>query len=472
MVHWQSFRRFFRLMMSSAVDADHRRERLRFMELNVGVPTKIAVLAILGYLLFLSDWFRELSVIGDVALPTVKTFFIAYLVINTVAIAFCLFITRWPLALAQTVTLMVAAVDTLFVSAMVVVTGGIESIIYWIFIGLIVRNAISNPIPVVQISMNLLAIASYLVAVYVHRSVVALDPGAPEFLDPTQLMASDILSRQADELLFVRGSFLLLMSVCCYGVQVLFDRDRLAELESREFVLRQEQLRSAGRLAAEIAHQLKNPLAIINNAAWSLQRQAEKSGNSTITQPLQIIRDEVDRSDHILTELMGYARLSEGRVEKLDMSTELDEAIKQAFPPEADFNVKVQVEVARGLPALLMQRVHLREVLVNLLVNARDAALANHKNEKGGHVWIEAKLDAADRSVMFTVRDDGAGIPADQVERVFEPYFTTKAKGTGLGLAIVKHNAELYGGSVRAESELGKGARFIVGFSSRALLTQ
>lgn len=472
MIHWQSFRRFFRLMMTSVVDADHRRERLRFMELNLGVPTKIAVLGMLGYLLFLSDWFRGLSIIGDVALPTVKTFFIAYLIINTLAIAFCLFITRWPLALAQTVTLTVATVDTLFVSAMVVVTGGIESVMYWIFIGLIVRNAISNPIPVAQISMNLLTIASYLGAVRVHRILVALDPRAPEFLDPEQLMAEEILSRQADELLFVRASFLLLMSACCYGVQVLFDRDRLAELESREFVLRQEQLRSAGRLAAEIAHQLKNPLAIINNAAWSLQRQAEKSGNTAITQPLQIIRDEVDRSDHILTELMGYARLSEGRVEKLDMSTELDEAIMQAFPPEADFNVKVQVDVSRGLPALLMQRVHLREVLLNLLVNARDAALANHKNDKGGHVWIEAKLDAADRSVMFTVRDDGGGIPADQVERVFEPYFTTKVKGTGLGLAIVKHNAELYGGSVRAESELGKGAIFIVGFSSRALLTQ
>ena len=469
MIHWHSFRRFLRLMTTSAVDAEHRRDRLRFMEQNLGVPTKVAVLGMLGYLLFFSDWFRGLAVIGDVALPTVKTFFIAYLIINVAAIAFCLFITRWPLALAQSVTLMIGVMDTLFLSAMVVVTGGIESVVYWIFIGLIVRNAISNPVPVVQISMNLLTIVGYLGAVYVHRGVVALDPRAPEFLDPAQLMAEEILSRQADELLFVRASFLLLMSVCCYGVQVLVDRDRSAELEAREFALRQEQLRSAGRLAAEIAHQLKNPLAIINNAAWSLQRQAVKVENTSATQQLQIIRDEVDRSDQILTELMGYARLSEGRVEKLDMDTELGEAIKQVFPPESDFNVKVRLEVANGLPSLLMQRVHLREVLVNLLVNARDASLTNHK---GGHVWIASELGADSRSVVFTVRDDGPGIPPDQVERVFEPYFTTKSKGTGLGLAIVKHYTELYGGSVRAESELGKGARFIVSFSSRALLTQ
>lgn len=456
-------------MMTSAVDVEHRRERLKFMEQNLGVPTKVAVLGMLAYLLFFSDWFRGLSVIGDVALPTVKVFFIAYLIINAAAIAFCLFITRWPLALAQSVTLMIGVVDTLFLSAMVVVTGGIESVVYWIFIGLIIRNAISHPVPVAQISMNLLSIAGYLGAIYIHRGVVALDPQAPDFMDPAQLMSEEVLSRQASELLFVRTSFLLLMSVCCYGVQVLLDRDRLAELESREFTLRQEQLRSAGRLAAEIAHQLKNPLAIINNAAWSLQRQAVKSENSATAHQLQIIRDEVDRSDQILTELMGYERLSEGRVEKLNMATELSEAIKQVFPTESDFNVKVQCEVTNGLPALLMQRVHLREVLVNLLVNARDAAI---NNRKGGHVWTVAELGEDNRSIVFSVRDDGAGIPADHVERVFEPYFTTKTKGTGLGLAIVKHNAELYGGSVRAESELGKGARFIVKFSSRVLLTQ
>ncbi len=462
-------------MMTSAVDVEHRRDRLQFMERNIGVPTKLVVLGMLAYLLFFSDWFRGLSVIGDVALPTVKTFFMAYLIINAGAITFCLFITRWPLALAQTVTYMSSLVDTLFLSAMVVVTGGIESVVYWIFIGLIVRNAISNPVPIAQISMNVLTIIGYLGAVYVHRGLVGLAPLTAEFMDPAELIAEEILIRQADvirqadELIFVRASFLLLMSVCCYGVQVLVDRDRLAELEAREFALRQEQLRSAGRLAAEIAHQLKNPLAIINNAAWSLQRQAVKVENTPAMQQLQIIRDEVGRSDQILTELMGYARLSEGRVEKLDMESELTHAIKQVFPPESDFNVKVQIEAAKALPALLMQRVHLREVLVNLLVNARDASLTNGN---GGHVWIATGLGADGRSVVFTVRDDGPGIPPDQVERVFEPYFTTKSKGTGLGLAIVKHNTELYGGSVRADSELGKGARFIVSFSSRSLLTQ
>ena len=74
-----------------------------------------------------------------------------------------------------------------------------------------------------------------------------------------------------------------------------------------------------------------------------------------------------------------------------------------------------------------------------------------------------------DHSIEISIADDGPGIAPDKVERVFEAYFTTKEKGTGLGLAIVKHNVELYGGSVRLESTLGKGAKFTVVFPARAL---
>jgi signal transduction histidine kinase len=75
-----------------------------------------------------------------------------------------------------------------------------------------------------------------------------------------------------------------------------------------------------------------------------------------------------------------------------------------------------------------------------------------------------------DYSVEISVRDDGPGIPPDKIERIFDAYYTTKERGTGLGLAIVKHNVELYGGDVRVESELGKGAKFTVIFPAKALM--
>jgi signal transduction histidine kinase len=101
---------------------------------------------------------------------------------------------------------------------------------------------------------------------------------------------------------------------------------------------------------------------------------------------------------------------------------------------------------------------------VNLLQNARDAL-----GSEGGNIYIEARCHP-DYSIGISIRDDGPGIPKEKQERIFEPYYTTKEKGTGLGLATVKHNVELYGGSVRLESELGKGARFTLLFPAKALM--
>jgi len=101
---------------------------------------------------------------------------------------------------------------------------------------------------------------------------------------------------------------------------------------------------------------------------------------------------------------------------------------------------------------------------MNLLQNAREAL-----GDKGGNVFVSARC-LSDYSVEVAVRDDGPGIPTDKQEKIFEAYFTTKDKGTGLGLATVRHNVELYGGNVRVESSLGKGARFILVFPAKALI--
>ena len=231
------------------------------------------------------------------------------------------------------------------------------------------------------------------------------------------------------------------------------EKQRRADEEAREFSKRQEQLQATGRLAAEIAHQLKNPLGIINNAAFTLQRTVKEG--KTITQQIKIIREEVDRSDRIITELMGYARLSEGQVEKLDITHELDRAIDQVFPPAANYDVKISRDYAPALPVILAQSGHLSEVFVNILQNAREAL-----NGKG-HVQITARY-SEDYAVLVTIQDDGPGIPPEKLSKIFEPYFTTKERGTGLGLAIVKHNTELYNGTVEVQSTIGIGTTFIV----------
>jgi signal transduction histidine kinase len=160
---------------------------------------------------------------------------------------------------------------------------------------------------------------------------------------------------------------------------------------------------------------------------------------------------------------MGYARLSEGRIEKIDVKEELLGAIEEVFPPNHTFLVEIKKYVSDVLPPLMMQRAHLREIIVNLLVNAREAA-----GGRGGLVQVFCK-SSPNYEIELRVKDSGAGIPPDQREQVFEAYFTTKKKGTGLGLSIVKQNTELYGGEVQVESELGDGTEFILTFPTRVL---
>ena len=158
---------------------------------------------------------------------------------------------------------------------------------------------------------------------------------------------------------------------------------------------------------------------------------------------------------------MGYAQLSEGRVEKLDVIEELERAIALVFPPAVPTEIKVERQFADYFPPLLMQRGHLSEIFVNLIKNAREAV------GKSGSISITADW-RPENPIEISIRDNGVGIPPDKVTRIFEAYYTSKAGGSGLGLAIVKHNTELYGGHIRVKSEIGKGAEFILTFPPRA----
>jgi signal transduction histidine kinase len=290
--------------------------------------------------------------------------------------------------------------------------------------------------------------------------VAVLDVSIMPYYDDTTRRAMDMLPHEElGEPFVLRMLVLWLMTISCYGAQAFLERQRLATEEAAEFAARENQLRSAGRLAAEFAHQIKNPLTVINNAAYSLQRSIAENKNGA-DQQLEIIREEVARADRVITQIMGYAQLSEGRVEKLEVVGEIDRALAQVFPEALNSGIRVQKQLTGPFPPLLMQRGHLSEILVNLLQNAREVLGEN------GTVLVTAHCHR-DHAVEISVRDEGPGIPPDKMERVFEAYYTTKEKGTGLGLAIVKHNAELYSGTVRVESELGTGAKFTVIFPAK-----
>ncbi len=453
---WQSMRKLRELLEETKPSPQDMAARLRTVERDVVLPVKAVFIALLLYNLYFANWFDDAALPQTVAQQTIERFFLIYLVINAGVAGVLIYARKMVETLVQRIIFTSSFIDGLFLAALTFVTGGFDSVLYWLFLGLIVRNAISCPLAAPQLILNFSASICFLAAGVLDALVADTTPEFDEI--------AGALGTRATEPFVLRLFLLWLLSACCYGVQVLFEKQRRAADEAQEFAVRQEQLRSAGRLAAKIAHQIKNPLGIINNAAYSLQR-AIQEGKPPNPQQLQIIREEIERADHTITKLMGYAQLAEGKVERLKVTDEIDRAIDLAVPPAAKYPVIVKKECEPDLPVLMMQRGHLSEILVNLIQNAREAIVGK------GVIKVEATTDA-DQAVIISVSDDGPGIAKAKLDKIFQPYFTTKEKGTGLGLSIVRHNAELYGATVRVESELGKGARFILQFPTRTISKQ
>jgi len=460
--HWQVVRKIRALLEETAPEPEQMLSRLLTVERDIILPIKAVVVGLLlSSGLFFPHLFIDVTTPHSVAQVVIHRFFLIYLILNSAVAIVLLMPRRLPYMLVQRIIFSASFVDGLFLAALLIITGGFDSVLYWLFLGLVVRNAVSLPRAVPQIILNFSASFCYLLAGVVEAIIAA---AMADFVDAPSRNFSNmqIAVENPTEPFMVRLIVIWLMTLCCYGVQVLFEKQRQLEEESREFGTRQAQLRSAGRLAAQIAHQLKNPLGIINNAAFSLQRAllAHKPPNM---QQVDIIREEVERSDRILTRLMGYAQLAEGQVEKLSITEELDRAVAEVFPPGANYDVRIEKDYSLHLPALLMQRGHLSEILINLLLNAREAM------DGEGYVTICAR-PGPENSIQVIVSDTGPGIPKDRLEKIFQPYFSTKEKGTGLGLSIVKHNTEIYGGNVRVESEVGKGSRFMIQLPTRTFM--
>ncbi|HLX94168.1 MAG TPA: HAMP domain-containing sensor histidine kinase [Verrucomicrobiae bacterium] len=454
--HEQWLKRVLALMEIPAPDPSRLLRRIEIMERDIMLPLKAFAIGMICYSFVSTPWFGLTSSMLDITVETVQYLFCFYVLAGVIFALLMLNPARWPLAIVQWTVVTSSLVDGLFLAGMALLTGGLDSILFWLFVGLIVRNAVSVPPGVSQLILNFAISLCYVL-------VGLLDFSVSSNLDVATMRSLHLTPHEDwGQPFLLRLVVLWLTAICCYGAQVLLERQRLATEEADEFAAREGQLRSAGRLAAEFAHQIKNPLAVINNAAFSLQR-ALRDGKPGAAQQIEIIQEEVSHADRIVTQIMGYAQLTEGRVEKLNVAEELERAITQVFPPAVPTGIRVHREFNRTFPPLLMQRHHLSEIMLNLLKNAREAV-----GETGNvHVTADSRRDYA---VEISVRDDGPGIPPDKIERVFEAYYTTKEHGTGLGLAIAKHNVELYGGTVRVESKLGTGATFTLVFPAKTLM--
>ena len=436
---------FFHLFRSVAPDENEQRVRIRFMERHTMLPVKAVYFLLLVYYLYFSSW-PELDNVRWTLFQTIQWFFLLCLIVNTVIAVMLFRMDEFSIGVLREVVFSICLFDAVLLAMMTELTGGFESFLFWLFLGIQVRNAISMPVATSQIMANLCVSVIYLCAgafdIIVARSVEELEGITVE---PVML----------------RALLLVLMTAFCYALQVLIDKQRRMDSEEEEFDRRQSQLQASGRLAAEIAHQIKNPLGIINNTAFTLGKLT--AGDQIIQKQVELVREEVNKADQVITKLMGYAQLTEGRLDKLDINDVLDFSITQVFPEGHKFGIRIRKNYGIALPPLLAQSLHISEVFVNILQNSREAVGEN------GEISIITSY-GGNYTLSVVIEDNGPGISLNMIDKVFEPYLTTKEKGTGLGLAIVKHNTELYGGKVEVNSELGKYTRFNLLFPGRSAI--
>jgi len=230
--------------------------------------------------------------------------------------------------------------------------------------------------------------------------------------------------------------------------------------EKQEQLVEAEKLASIGTLAAGVAHEINNPLAVINEKAGLIQDilgPAESfTGKERVLSLLEGVGHSVSRCSTITHRLLGFAR----RMDVVPQALDLDETLREVleFLDSEILFKSIKVERTSNAPfPIVSDREQLQQVFLNIIKNAVDAA------SRGGHIWVST-APIENRAVLVNIRDDGPGIPKDRLKRIFEPFFTTKdrTKGTGLGLSVSYGIMRKLGGTIRVESEVGVGTTFAV----------
>jgi two-component system NtrC family sensor kinase len=234
-------------------------------------------------------------------------------------------------------------------------------------------------------------------------------------------------------------------------------------------VIETGRLASIGELAAGIAHEINNPVAImVQEAGWidDLLGEGEPCSEENleeITRAVGQIRTQGDRCKEITYKLLSFARKTDPTVREVELNDVVDEVIGLTSQKTRYANVRIETELSPDLPTIQASPSELQQVLLNLVNNAIDAI-----ERPGGTVTVATRADGD--GVILEVRDTGKGIPEANLGRIFDPFFTTKpvGQGTGLGLPICYGIVEKMGGTISVESEIEKGTTFTVFIPQKA----
>ena len=237
------------------------------------------------------------------------------------------------------------------------------------------------------------------------------------------------------------------------SLQRFLERQRKRHADVADKLAHTDQLASFGRLAAGLAHEIKNPLAGIQGALEIMnQDAAEDDSNKELYDEML---KELSRVNKTLQTLLQSARPAPARLATTEIRPLIDDLRRLMEPGLRRQNIQLTAELANGELQARVDEGKLRQVLINLVQNAAEAM------EEGGEIVIQAS-PFPDSGLVLAVQDNGPGISEEQQRKVFEPFFTTKFSGTGLGLAISRSLVEQHGGTLEVQSTPGEGTTFYI----------
>lgn len=225
-------------------------------------------------------------------------------------------------------------------------------------------------------------------------------------------------------------------------------------LETQRKMEAAKRLSDIGTLAAIVAHELRNPLATINLAASNIKRKAQ---NVLLDKHLQNISEKVWESDQIINNLLHYSKIKSPHYEDVHINKIIEECAESTrchLKSQKTISLRKNMNLTKDI-FIEADSLQMKELFFNILNNSCDAV-------SGSEGCIEIFTENNDKSLKISIKDNGVGIDKENLKKVFDPFFTMKAKGTGLGLAVCQQIVNLHGGTIEIQSELNKGTNVYI----------
>ncbi len=233
---------------------------------------------------------------------------------------------------------------------------------------------------------------------------------------------------------------------------VMILRDITESRRTAQQTIESERLNALRLLAAGVAHEIGNPLNSLHIHLQLMERSVQKlhdGEKAELEQSIDVARSEVNRLDSIVTQFLKAIRPSRPQLRPENVNTIVEEAVRFFAPELRDREIVVEQELRSDLPLLQLDRDQMKQAFYNVIKNSVEAM---HR-----HGTLRIRTDLADTHVIVRFDDTGGGMSAENLSRVFEPYFTTKPSGSGLGLLIVRRIVREHGGELSIESSQGRG---------------